>query len=88
MFGLFTRNKPLYEDLDETVFKQRFLASENAELIDVRTPSEYQSRTIKGARNINFLSPSFQMEFFKLPKEKEYFCFAEAATAVAPPVPC
>lgn len=78
----------MYENLSGTEFKEKFLASNNAMLVDVRTPGEYRAGTIKGAKNIDFMSPGFKQEFLKLPKDKEYFCSAAAATAAAKPVPC
>jgi rhodanese-related sulfurtransferase len=78
MFNLFSTGAKLYQNLSGKEFKEKFLASSQAELIDVRTPGEFRSGTIKGARNIDFLSPGFRQEFLKLPKDKEYFLFCRS----------
>jgi|DewCreStandDraft_4_1066084.scaffolds.fasta_scaffold204144_1 rhodanese-related sulfurtransferase len=78
MFGLFSVGSKLYENLSGTEFKEKFLASNNAMLVDVRTPGEYRAGTIKGAKNIDFMSPGFKQEFLKLPKDKEYFLFCRS----------
>ncbi|MCS6895049.1 MAG: rhodanese-like domain-containing protein [Bacteroidia bacterium] len=41
-------------------------------ILDVRTPSEYQSGHVKGAQNIDFYS-NFEQAIQKLPKDKEYY---------------
>jgi rhodanese-related sulfurtransferase len=73
MFGLFaTKN---YENLRGKEFKEKFVSSPNAVLIDVRTPGEFRSGTIKGARNIDIMSPAFANQIESLDKDKEYFLF-------------
>jgi rhodanese-related sulfurtransferase len=73
MFGLFaTKN---YENLSDREFKEKFVSTPNAVLIDVRTPGEFRSGTIKGARNIDIMSPSFASQLATLDKNKEYFLF-------------
>ncbi|MEN3040609.1 MAG: rhodanese-like domain-containing protein [Bacteroidia bacterium] len=41
-------------------------------ILDVRTPSEYQSGHVKGAQNVDFYS-NFEQAIQKLPKDKEYY---------------
>jgi rhodanese-related sulfurtransferase len=73
MFGLFgTKN---YENLSGREFKEKFLATPGAVLIDVRTPGEFRSGSIKGARNIDIMSPSFASTINTLDKDKTYFMF-------------
>lgn len=73
--SLFAKN---YEDLNGSTFKERFLVSKNAMLIDVRTPGEFNSGTIKGAKNINVTGTDFNQQLAKLPKDKEYFLFCRS----------
>lgn len=40
------------------------------QLVDVRTPDEYMSGAIEGAKNINYFSPDFLAGINKLDKEK------------------
>ena len=73
MFGLFGTGTKLYEDLDGGTFKEKFEKSVNAVLLDVRTAGEVREGTIKGAINIDMMSPSFRSEISKLDKSKDYF---------------
>ena len=73
MFGLFgTKN---YENLSGRAFKEKFLATPGAVLIDVRTPGEFRSGSIKGARNIDIMSATFASTINTLDKDKTYFMF-------------
>ena len=47
-------------------------------LIDVRTPAEFASGSIKNAKNIDVLSPDFKKQLNSLDKEKEYFLFCRS----------
>jgi rhodanese-related sulfurtransferase len=73
--NLFKKN---YEDLSGREFKQRFQSDKNAVLIDVRTPSEFKSGSIKGAKNIDVTGPGFSSEISKLDKSKQYFIFCRS----------
>lgn len=73
MFNLFSFGTKVYENLKGEDFKQKFLTTKGAVLIDVRTSGEFRSGAIKGARNIDFMSLSFKDQFSKLDKTKEYF---------------
>ena len=67
-----------YQDLDGKIFKQKFQSSNSAVLLDVRTPGEYQSGTIKGAKNIDIQSPDFEKRIAALDTSKEYFVFCRS----------
>ena len=67
-------------DLTGKDFKNQFQHAENPILIDVRTPSEYASGTIPGAKNIDFMSPDFQTNMQKLDPENTYFLFCRSGT--------
>ena len=45
-------------------------ATQNVQLVDVRTPDEYRSGYIAGAVNINFNSADFAQQMARLDKEK------------------
>ena len=66
------------EDLKGVEFKNKFQSSDNAKLIDVRTPVEFASGSIPGAQNINIQDPGFQTEIEKLSKESEYFVYCRS----------
>ncbi|PNQ75466.1 rhodanese-like domain-containing protein [Hanstruepera neustonica] len=48
------------------------------QLVDVRTPNEYQSGHIKNAQNIDFNAPSFASQFEKLDKEKPVYVYCRS----------
>lgn len=73
--SLFSKNQ---YDLDGAAFKQQFESSKNAVLIDVRTPEEFQSGTLAGAKNIAITSAAFQTKIQTLAVEKEYFLFCRS----------
>ncbi len=49
---------------------QTYLNMEDVQLIDVRTPEEYDAGHIATAQNINFLSPTFEADIQQLDKNK------------------
>jgi rhodanese-related sulfurtransferase len=77
MFGLFSTTKA-YENMDGLEFKEKFTSTQGAVLVDVRTAGECSDGTIKGAKNIDFMSSSFKDQFLKLDKSKEYFLFCRS----------
>jgi rhodanese-related sulfurtransferase len=54
--------------------------NKTVQLIDVRTPNEYKSGTIKGAKNIDFFSGHFDLEFSKLNKNKAVYVFCRSGS--------
>jgi rhodanese-related sulfurtransferase len=73
MFGLFEAKTKAYADLGGKEFKEKFLASPGAVLLDVRTSGEFRAGTVPGAINMDMMSPTFRPEVGKLDKSKEYF---------------
>lgn len=73
--NIFKKN---YESLDGKAFQAKYKAIKNAVLIDVRTPSEFSSESIRGARNINIMSPVFDSTIQNLDKEKTYFLYCRS----------
>ena len=73
MIGSFEADTLQFENLDGYSFKERFEASTEPVMLDVRTPGEFHSGTIPGAINIDIMSPAFREEVLKMDKKKEYF---------------
>lgn len=62
------------EHIDASDFQQRYESEGKAlHIIDVRTPMEYDSGHIPGARLIDIMDPSFQERIEELPKEDTYY---------------
>ena len=53
------------------------LQMDNVQLLDVRTPQEYELGFIADAKNIDFLSPTFLEEVEKLDKKKPIIVYCE-----------
>ncbi|MGE0929430.1 rhodanese-like domain-containing protein [Cytophagales bacterium EPR-FJ-38] len=74
--SMFTKN---YENLDGKAFKEIYEKEKsNAVLLDVRTKAEFQGGTIKGAKNIDLMSPTFSEQVDKLDKNKIYLLFCRS----------
>lgn len=78
MFNLFSSDTKAYKNLNGPEFKEQFKNTDKAVLLDVRTPGEFSSGTIKGAKNLDMMSPSFKEAINKLNKDKEYFLFCRS----------
>lgn len=70
--------KKSYEDLNGMTFKQNFQNTSNAVLLDVRTPSEFNSQNIPGAINIDIMSYEFHDKVAELDKSKTYFIYCRS----------
>jgi rhodanese-related sulfurtransferase len=56
-------------------FDKKVQATENAQLIDVRTPGEFSSGTIGAAVNVDYNADNFKAEMDKLDKDRTVFVF-------------
>lgn len=66
------------ENLAPEDFQKKLKATEQAILIDVRTPAEVQQGMIPGAVPIDYNSPDFKSKVSKLDKSKPYFVYCAA----------
>lgn len=83
MFNLFSIGTKNFENLRGPEFKEKFNKSTGAVLLDVRTAGEFRGGTIKGARNIDFMSPAFLSQVATLDKSKEYFLLCRSGNRSA-----
>ena len=67
-----------YKELTAEQFKEQLEKSDNAVVIDVRTPEEKSDGDIPGSKLYNLLDPSFKENINKLDKDKEYFVFCKS----------
>jgi rhodanese-related sulfurtransferase len=56
---------------------QKLLEQKDVQLVDVRTPEEYQEGFIANAQNIDFNSPTFDEEVSKLDKTKPVLLYCK-----------
>lgn len=54
--------------------------NKKVQLVDVRTPAEFKSGHIKGAKNIDFFSAKFNVEFNKLNKDKAIYVYCRSGS--------
>lgn len=62
------------ETIDPTVFAEKIKAG-NVQIVDVRTPDEFNSKHLDNALNINFNDANFQTEISKLDKTKPTYIY-------------
>ncbi len=65
------------ELVNSTVFEKQITAKK-VQLIDVRTPKEYQEGTISNAKNIDFLADDFETVIRTLDKTKPVYIFCQS----------
>jgi thioredoxin len=66
------------QTIDAKSFAEKLKATDNPQLIDVRTPEEYQSDKIEKSKNINWNDVSFAAKADKLDKSKPIFVYCKA----------
>lgn len=59
-------------------FEKKILSEKNIQLIDVRTPEEFQQGHIKNAQNINIYDPDFEKEIQKFDKSKPVYVYCRS----------
>lgn len=64
--------------LDSEDFISKYKNTQNAILIDVRTPIEFDGGHIEGAVNLDYQNPNFINEVKKLDKDKTYFVYCRS----------
>ncbi len=57
---------------------QKAIDSGSVQIIDIRTPAEFQEGHLKNAKNIDFLSSSFTKEISELDKEKPVYIYCRS----------
>ncbi len=67
--------KVISETISNQEFQNKMLAAQNAVLLDVRTPEEFDQGYIDGAINIDFRASDFQSKISDLDKDATYFVY-------------
>ncbi|WP_299102863.1 rhodanese-like domain-containing protein [uncultured Winogradskyella sp.] len=57
---------------------QSILELEDVQLVDVRTPKEYEESHIANSQNIDFMSPTFDVDITKLNKDKPVILYCKS----------
>ncbi len=78
LFGIFTPQPKTIKRIDATSFKES-IRGKKVQLIDVRTPMEFQSGHIKKAKNIDYYNKSkFYSEIEKLNKDSPVYLYCRS----------
>lgn len=79
LFGSSNTKSNIIEALSSEDFKAQ-TENKEVQLIDVRTPKEFKSGHIKGAKNIDFYSGKFNVEFNKLNKNQAVYVYCRSGS--------
>lgn len=78
LFGAKAQNHN-FKVLTPSEFKTQ-IQSDSIQLVDVRTPLEFNSGHINGAINIDFYSGKFNIQFEKLDKQKPLYLYCRSGS--------
>ena len=71
-------------NLDQSSWEKQFLTEENAVILDVRTPEEFEISRIPDSKNIDFYNPqNFMLEIEKLDKDNNYYIYCRTGVRSA-----
>lgn len=71
-------------NLDQSTWISQFQSDENALILDVRTPEEFEISRIPNSKNIDFYNPqNFMLEIEKLNKSKSYYVYCRTGVRSA-----
>lgn len=65
------------ETIDSKTYSEKLSATENAQLLDVRTPEEYAVEHLENASNVNWNGDDFTAKVEKLDKSKPVFVYCK-----------
>lgn len=79
IFGIKPKQNDALKLLNAQTFKDA-VENKKVQLIDVRTPGEFMSGHIEGAKNIDFYSGKFNVDFNKLNKETPVYLYCRSGS--------
>lgn len=77
MFNFFSAKSKKHEDIPSGTFHDLMLQPDTV-IIDVRTAGEFASGKIRGAKNLDIISPAFANQVKNLPKDKTYLLYCRS----------
>lgn len=78
LFSCAQKNTKGYELLDASSFKKAIESTEKKQIIDVRTPEEFNSGNIENAQNINIYASDFESKIESLDKNTPIFVYCKS----------
>jgi len=71
-------------NLDQSTWLNQFHSDENAIILDVRTPEEFETSRIPNSKNIDFYNPqNFLLEIEKLDRDNSYYVYCRTGVRSA-----
>ena len=71
-------------NLDQSTWISQYQSDENAVILDVRTPEEFETSRIPNSKNIDFYNPqNFMLEIEKLDKDNSYYVYCRTGVRSA-----
>ena len=71
-------------NLDQSTWISQLQTDENAVIVDVRTPEEFETSRIPNSKNIDFYNPqNFMLEIEKLNKDNSYYIYCRTGVRSA-----
>ena len=71
-------------NLDQSTWISKFQSDENAVILDVRTPEEFETSRIPNSKNIDFYNPqNFMKEIEKLDRDSSYYVYCRTGVRSA-----
>lgn len=81
-FTGFAQNSDVISVITADKYKKE-IEKENVQLVDVRTPEEFQEGHIQGAKNIDFFSEDFLAQFEALDKDEPVYIYCRSGNRSA-----
>src|SRR5690606_30088591 len=79
VLGLFAcQGQSKIESVSASAFEEKRTAMPNAQILDVRTPEEFESDHIEGAKNINIYDEDFSTQIAKLDKSRPVLLYCKS----------
>ncbi len=70
--------EPVVQKVDLATFSQKLQSLEDIQLVDVRTPEEFDAGTIENSVNMNFHGENFDQQLTTLDKNKPVMIYCQA----------
>lgn len=76
--GTYAQEKTGFKVIGPAEYKEQISPKEDVQLVDVRTPEEFEEGHIEGAENINFHSEDFLEQFKDMDKSRPLYIYCRS----------
>ena len=78
LLKIFGGGEARYQSISANALQEVLKTNPKAQLLDVRSPNEFQSGHIAKAKNINVMAPGFKNQISSLDKSKTYYVYCRS----------